>query len=132
MIDKSVAVSLCFSPDGDNSILDGEVRNEFSKLNVRKASGPDHVSPKVLKLCADQLCYIFTLIMNFSMECHSVPSLWKRSVILPVPKRPVTVLNEFRLIALTLDVIKCMEKLILNSLILFLSTTKHIPICQTQ
>ena len=108
-------VSLCISPDDDNVIFEeGEVRNEFSKLNIRKASGPDHVSPKVLKLCSDQLSYIFTFIMNLSMESHSVPSLWKRSVILPIPKRPITVLNDFRPIALTSVAMKCMEKLILK------------------
>ena len=83
-------------------------------MTLLKASGPDHVSPKVLKLCSDQLCYIFTFIMNLSMKSHLVPALWKRSEILPVPKRPVNVLNDFRPIALTSVVMKCMEKLILR------------------
>ena len=40
-------------------------------------------------------------------------SFWKCSELLPVPKRPITQLNDFRPVALTSVVMKCLEKLIL-------------------
>ena len=51
--------------------------------------------------------------MNFSLKTHIIPSIWKCSELLPVPKRPITQLNDFRPVALTSVVMKCLEKLIL-------------------
>ena len=51
--------------------------------------------------------------MNLSLSTHVVPHIWKCSEILPIPKRLITVLNDFRPVALTSVPMKCMEKLIL-------------------
>ena len=51
--------------------------------------------------------------MNLSLKTHVIPTIWKCSELLPVPKRPITQLNDFRPVALTSVVMKCMEKLIL-------------------
>ena len=46
--------------------------------------------------------------------CH-VPNVFKKSTIIPVPKRsPVTCLNDYRPVALTSIVMKCLETLISN------------------
>ncbi|MCJ8749343.1 hypothetical protein PDJAM_G00175160 [Pangasius djambal] len=60
----------------------------FRKQKIRKAKGPDGVSPACLKACAVQLSSIFTLIFNRSLELCEVPSCFKRSTIIPVPKKP--------------------------------------------
>ena len=99
--------------DEDVVLNDWEVRKVFNRLKERKACGPDLIKPKVLKLCAPQLTFIYTFIMNFSLKTHIIPSIWKCSELLPVPKRPITQLNDFRPVALTSVVMKCLEKLIL-------------------
>ena len=55
--------------------------------------------------------------MNESVSQHSLPSVWKQSEIIPVPKKEnVTELNDLRPIALTSVVMKCMDKIILRKL----------------
>ena len=51
--------------------------------------------------------------MNLSLKSHVIPSIWKRSELLPIPKREITQLNDFRPVALTSVVMKSMEKLVL-------------------
>ncbi len=82
-------------------ISEDDVRQVFIKNKRRKAPGPDGVSPACLKSCADQLAPIFTQIFNRSMELCEVPSCFKRSTIIPVPKKPkITGLNDYRPVAM--------------------------------
>ncbi|KAK3519641.1 hypothetical protein QTP86_017625 [Hemibagrus guttatus] len=90
------------------------VHKVFSKQKIRKAKGPDGVSPACLKARAVQLSSIFTLIFNRSLELCEVPSCFKRSTIIPVPKKPkITGLNDYRPIALSSVVMKSFERLVL-------------------
>ncbi len=86
----------------------------FRKQKSRKASGPDGISPARLKVCANQLAPIFTQIFNRSLELCEVPCCFKRSTIIPVPKKPkITGLNDYRPVALTSVVMKSLERLVL-------------------
>ncbi|KAI2644352.1 putative RNA-directed DNA polymerase from transposon BS [Labeo rohita] len=83
-------------------ICEGDVCKVFRKQKTRKAKDPDGVSPACLKACAVQLSSIFTLIFNRSLELCIVPSCFKCSTIIPVPKKPKTTgLNDYRPVALT-------------------------------
>ncbi len=102
------------SPTPALKISEDDVRQVFIKNNRRKAPGPDGVSPACLKSCADQLAPIFTQIFNRSLELCEVPSCFKRSTIIPVPKKPkITGLNDYRPVALTSVVMKSFERLVL-------------------
>ncbi|KAK1797989.1 hypothetical protein P4O66_000750 [Electrophorus voltai] len=81
--------------------------------NTRKAMGPDGICGRVLKACADQLAPVFADIFNLSLTLGIVPSSFKRSTIVPVPKKPrPSDLNDYRPVALTSVVMKCFEKLV--------------------
>ncbi len=57
---------------------------------------------------------IFTQIFNRSLELCEVPSCFKRSTIIPVPKKPkITGLNDYRPVALTSVAMKSFERLVL-------------------
>ncbi len=72
------------------------------------------MTPACLKICADQLAPIFTQIFNRSLELCEVPSCFKRSTIIPVPKKPkITGLNDYRPVALTSVAMKSFERLVL-------------------
>ncbi len=91
-------------------ICEEDVSKVFRRQKIRKAKGPDGVSPACLKACAVQLSSIFTLIFNRSLELCEVPSCFKRSTIIPVPKKPkITGLNDYRPVALTSVVMKSFE-----------------------
>ncbi len=101
------------SPTPALQISKDNVRQVFKKNKRRKAPGPDGVSPACLKTCADQLAPIFTQIFNISLELCEVPSCFKRSTIIPVPKKPkITGLNDYRPVALTSVAMKSFERLI--------------------
>ena len=101
------------------------VESMFTKLNVKKAAGPDSISGKLLKVCASQLCSVFANLFNWSLRECCVASVWKNSVICPVPKKKnPSSLNDYRPVALTSMVMKCFEKLVLRRLLTF--TNEHL------
>ncbi|KAI3364558.1 hypothetical protein L3Q82_011340, partial [Scortum barcoo] len=77
-----------------------QVRGQLRKLRPRKAPGPDKVCPRLLKTCAAELGEPLQRIFNLSLQIGRVPTLWKTSRIVPVPKknRP-SELNDFRPVA---------------------------------
>jgi hypothetical protein len=94
-----------------------DVCRVMKTLNVNKAAGPDCIRPKVLKICAEQLCHVFHTLFSMSLSLCKVPSAWKSSCIVPVPKKTiVTCLNDLRPVALTSHVMKVFERLVLPTL----------------
>ena len=105
------------TPPPSLRICEEDVCQLFKKQKTKKAPGPDGVSPSCLKVCADQLTPIFTQIFNRSLELCEVPSCFKRSTIIPVPKKPaISGLNDYRPVALTSVVMKTFERLVLSHL----------------
>ncbi|KAK3559091.1 hypothetical protein QTP86_004123 [Hemibagrus guttatus] len=95
-------------------ISEDDVRQIFLKQKRRKAPGLDGVTPACLKTCADQLAFIFSQIFNRSLELCEVPACFKRSTIIPIPKKPkITGLNDYRPVTLTSVVMKSFERLVL-------------------
>ena len=100
-----------------------EVEQSFSKIKVHKASGPDKISGRVLKLGKTSLAYIFHLLFQRSLCESYVPVNWKLSEIIPLPKKPQPkVLNDFRPVALTSVAMKCLEKIIKVKLMLYIGS----------
>ncbi len=46
------------------TVSEDDVRRELKSVNVRKAAGPDGITGRVLRSCADQLAGLFTSIFN--------------------------------------------------------------------
>ena len=94
-----------------------QVRGELRKLRPKKAAGPDNVCSRLLKTCAAELGEPLQHVFNLSLQLGRVPTLWKTSCIVPVPKktRP-TELNDFRPVALTSHLMKTLERLLLRHL----------------
>ena len=105
------------SPQPSPCITIDQVRGELRKIRPRKAAGPDKVPPRLLKTCAAELGEPLQHIFNLSLRLGKVPTLWKTSCIVPVPKknRP-SELNDYRPVALTSQLMKTLERLLLNLL----------------
>ena len=72
---------------------------------------------KVLKECSSQLFCVFTRLFQLFMNYHFVPRSWRTSTVIPVAKKPnAREMNDFRPVALTSVVCKCMEKLLCSQL----------------
>ena len=93
------------------------VQRVFQRVKERKSPGPDGIGGRVLRNCAEQLAGIFSFIFSWSLQTHSVPRLWKDSIIVPVPKNKCTkTLNDFRPVALTSLVMKSFERIVKDEL----------------
>ena len=104
-------------------ISEQDVISALKKLNSHKYSGPDNVSAKVLKECAEELGFIYQHIFQRTTEEHTIPSIWKVSIIVPVPKKSnPSVLNDYKPVALTLIAMKCLEKLVLHQIMVHTET----------
>ncbi len=95
------------------TVSEDDVRRELRRVNVRKAAGPDGITVRVLRSCADQLAGLFTSIFTESLATSVVPTPFKKSVIIPVPKNSKpSCLNDYRPVALTSTVMKVFERLL--------------------
>ncbi|XP_068508470.1 uncharacterized protein [Syngnathus scovelli] len=74
----------------------------FRRQKIRKAPGPDGVSPSCLKVCAEQLAPTFARIFNRSLELCEVPSCFKSSTIVPVAKKPA-ITDTFKFLGTTIS-----------------------------
>ncbi|KAL0160672.1 hypothetical protein M9458_044397, partial [Cirrhinus mrigala] len=98
---------LCLSP--------ADVRKTLSRINPRKAAGPDTIPGRVLRDCAAQLTDVLTDIFNTSLSQAVIPTCLKSTSIIPVPKKsPVSCLNDYRPITLTSIMMKCFERLVMH------------------
>lgn len=105
------------------SVTKHDVRKVLRSVNPRKEAGPEGVTGRVLKDCADQLTGVFTGVFNRSLAEASVPSCLKSPTIMPVPPKKTTInsLNDYRPVALTPVIMKCLEKLVRSHIIQGLS-----------
>ena len=63
-----------------------EILNDIISLDVNKASGPDGISPIMLKRTAHSIAPSLTALFNISIRLGQFPELWKTSSVVPIPK----------------------------------------------
>ena len=61
----------------------------LKELNVSKATGPDNISPRILKECASAVAEPISIILNQCILNGQWPKAWKSSFIVPVHKKRV-------------------------------------------
>ncbi|KAI2644718.1 Phosphopantetheine adenylyltransferase [Labeo rohita] len=92
-------------PPGDQvmTLSPDSVRRSLSRINARKALGPDNIPGRVLRDCAVELTGVFTDIFNISLNQAVVPACFKATTIIPVPKNKSSpyCFNDYRPVALT-------------------------------
>ena len=98
-------------------LTSSDVHTALSRINAHKAAGPDGIPGRVLRACAEQLAGVFTDIFNLSLTQATVPTCFKSTSIVPVPKHSSPMcLNDYRPVALTPIIMKCFERLVLAHL----------------
>ncbi len=98
-----ISVSGSSRQRSDNHVItvsEDEVRRALKRVNIRKAAGPDGITGRILRSCANQLAGLFTSIFNESLATSVVPTSFKKSIIVPVPKNnKPSCLNDYRPVA---------------------------------
>ena len=73
-------------PPEDILCTEQEIFNLLNALDTNKASGPDGISGKMLKGTAISITPILTELFNLSITSGKIPSKWKLSSVVPIPK----------------------------------------------
>ena len=63
------------------------VRDIPSRVDRHKACGPDNMSGRIIRECAEELSVPVTKLCNLSFDQGVVPDLWKRANIVPIHKK---------------------------------------------
>lgn len=117
---KEKALSACAEVPRDQPIQlsEEDVGGYLSRVKPHKAPGPDCLGGRVLKVCSAQLKGVLTVLFQILLNTCTVPNSWKTSIIKPLPKKPGSkTLNNFRPVALTSVLAKCMERVVSKHLV---------------
>ena len=92
------------------------------------SQGPDGISSQHLGHLGPHGIRYLTGIFNWSVHSNSIPNLWKRAKIVPIPKegKPLTLPSSYRPISLLCVPSKILERLVLDRI------TQDIPLSDTQ
>ena len=73
---------------------------------------------KVLKSCFIELSPVCCDLFQWSLDTFTIPQLSKSSVVILVPKKSKpTVLSDYRTVALTVIIMKCFERIVMELLV---------------
>lgn len=109
--------------DSQIEISHDDVLKILRNVKTGKASGPDNVPGKVLKLCRNELVKPIHTLYQASLDQNLVPTLWKTSNIVPVPKKKLPIeMNDLRPVALTSVIMKGLEAFVKSLLSNFISS----------
>jgi hypothetical protein len=90
------------------------VSKTFKQVNIQKATRPEGLPGHVPRACVNQLANVFIDIFNLCMTQSVIPTCFKQTTIVPVPKNAkVTCLNDFRPVAHTSVAMKSFERLVM-------------------
>ena len=81
----------------------------LSDLNPHKATGPDGVPARILKVATEEIAPALTKIFEKSLETGEVPSAWRRANISPIYKKGA---SDYRPVSLTAICSKVLEHII--------------------
>lgn len=70
------------------SMEERKVVSVHSRLHPRKALGPDGLKGCILRECAAQLGHVVAQLFQLLLAASFVLHAWKRTVIIPLPKKP--------------------------------------------
>ena len=103
------------------TITEEDVHDHLSSLEISKSSGPDGISPRLLKSASRELSYPLATLYNTSLETGIFPSSWKIASVTPVFKKgEKELLSNYRPISLLSIIGKSMEKCIFKHFYNFL------------
>jgi hypothetical protein len=115
----------------DIAVSESGILALLKSLNHRKGTGPDNLSPGILKFLATYIAPLLSLIFKHSISTASVPDDWRAANVVPVFKKGdrKEPLN-YRPISLTSVTCKVFEHIIAHEIRLFLDAHNLLAECQ--
>ena len=85
----------------------------LARMNPHKATGPDGISAQILKILAEEIAPILTLLFQASLDQGTVPLKWKEAHVVPIFKKgDKNKAANYRPISLTSICSKCLEHIV--------------------
>ena len=107
------------------------VEKLLKNLNPNKATGPDGISPRVLREFASEIAPILTIIFQTSIDSGTIPKDWKNANISPIHKKgDRTKASNYRPVSLTSVSCKLCEHIIHSHIMEFLDKHKILTTSQ--
>jgi hypothetical protein len=104
----------------------------LQRLNPNKATGPDTISPRMLKETAKSIAPILARIFNYSLATSKFPDAWKIANITPLHKKNEKQnIKNYRPISLLSCIGKTLERCVNEELLKFLLETENISPLQS-
>ena len=101
---------------GPNESIDCPAKatlHALQNLDVKKAPGPDGISPRILRKMSIAIAPALSHIISLSWRNSEIPSDWKKTVVVPIPKKARSSNPEdYRPISLTCIVSKIVERFV--------------------
>ena len=95
------------------SVTEEDILDILKSLDTTKSSGPDGISPRMLKEASTVIYKPLTKLINLSLSTCRVPEAWKRANVLPLHKKnEKNNMNNYRPISLLSCVSKVLERAI--------------------
>ena len=108
-----------------------QVEKLLRNIDVKKAIGPDNISPHILKKCASQLAEPLARLFNFCSKTKTWPKIWKRArVVACHKKKSRTKVENYRPVSLLSVVGKIYEKVLASSITEHLEKNRLLSIKQ--
>ena len=109
---RPIMPQVTITEEGVDKLLQG--------LNPNKASGPDQISPRLLKELHAEVTPILTHILQLSLTTGIVPDDWRHATVAPVYKKgPKYKPSNYRPISLTCIASKIMEHILVSNIMSF-------------
>ena len=96
----------------------GRVAQLLRELSPHKACGPDGLSARILRECADELAVPLQIICEMSVACGSFPSFWRRANVVSLHKKgSKKIPDNYRPVSLLPICSKILEKVVFENLL---------------
>ena len=106
----------------DIVVTEPEVLDLIKCIDPSKATGPDGISPRLLKEAGMSIVPSLTRLFNLSLSTAKVPSNWKKANVIPIHKKDEKNLtNNYRPISLLSVVSKLLERVVFKHVFNFLN-----------
>ena len=112
--------------------MEEQVLKTLSALDVGKATGPDQISARLLRMVAPKIASCLTALFNASLMCGEFPSEWKCANVSPVPKAgDKHDVNNYRPVSVIPVIAKVFESLVHDQLYQYLVKNKLLNVVQS-
>ena len=113
-------------------VTEKDVSDLLKSLDVKKASGPDQISHRMLKEAGDKISTSLAKLFNKSLRANIVPALWKKANVTPLfKKNDNSLIDNYRPVSLLSCVGKLFERTVFKYVFNFLRDTGAISLKQS-